>query len=129
LPDPDAKVKQVRRDGRDLRIEQDGDKLTLALVARTQQLEILWDEEHNLNALSTTPALNLNAPAANIDFNLTLPHTRWLLFTGGLLLGRRCCSGCAGGGNASVAGTSGVRCHAARGKIRNRKDNLNGTTR
>jgi hypothetical protein len=87
LPDPDAKVKQVRRDGRDLRIEQDGNKLTLALVAGTQQLEILWDEEHNLNALSTTPALNLNAPAVNIDLNLTLPHTRWVLFTGGPLLG------------------------------------------
>ncbi|MFW6387108.1 MAG: hypothetical protein ACOC0G_00365, partial [Thermodesulfobacteriota bacterium] len=87
LPDPDVEVKQVRRNGRDLRIEQDGNKLTLALEAGTQQLEIRWDQEHNLNALSTTPALNLNAPAANIDLNLTLPQTRWLLFTGGPLLG------------------------------------------
>lgn len=87
LPSADIKVTQIRRNGREVRIEQNGAELTLPLQGGTQQLEIIWNREHNIEILSTIPEVNLKAPTVNIDLNLTLPQTRWVLLTGGPLMG------------------------------------------
>ncbi|MDY0292232.1 MAG: hypothetical protein RBR02_07860 [Desulfuromonadaceae bacterium] len=87
LPSAEVKVEQVRHNGREIRIEQNGSQLILPLQGGAQQVEITWSREHSLALLSTTPELNLNAPVVNIDLNLTLPQTRWVLFTGGPLMG------------------------------------------
>jgi len=87
LPSTDVEVEQVRRNGTEIRIEQEGTQLSLPLQKGTQNLDIIWNQEHPLGIFSTTPELNLNAPGANIGLNLTLPQTRWVLFAGGPLMG------------------------------------------
>ncbi|MFO7831140.1 MAG: hypothetical protein R6V18_04040 [Desulfuromonadaceae bacterium] len=87
LPSPDVEVEQVRRNGREIRIEQEGAQLTLPLQGGTQQVKIIWKREHDLATVSPTPELKLNAPAVNIGLNLTLPQTRWVLFAGGPIMG------------------------------------------
>ncbi|MCA1800177.1 MAG: hypothetical protein LC650_02680, partial [Actinobacteria bacterium] len=87
LPSADVEVAQVRRNGREIRIEQEGTQLALPLQKGTQNLEIIWNQEHPLGIFSTTSELNLKAPGANIGLNLILPQTRWVLFTGGPLMG------------------------------------------
>lgn len=87
LPDSDIEITQVQHNGSDIRIEQDETQLTLPLQAGIQQLDIRWQRQHSPGVWSATPKLKLNAPGVNIDLNLTLPQTRWVLFVGGPPMG------------------------------------------
>jgi hypothetical protein len=87
LPSTDINVEQVRRNGREIRIEQNGAQLILPLNKGAQEMEITWSREHELKLLSATPEIDLNAPGVNLEINLRLPQTRWVLFTGGPLMG------------------------------------------
>lgn len=87
LPEGVVEVRQVRIDGRDTRIEQKGTELAVPLHAGIQQVEISWSNQQHPGLVDKTPRIDLGAPAVNIDLNFTLPHTRWILFTGGAGLG------------------------------------------
>lgn len=87
LPASVVEVRQVRINGRDTRIEQQGTELTVPLQAGVQQIEIRWSNQQLPGQIHKTPRIDLGAPAVNLDLNFTLPQTRWILFTGGAGLG------------------------------------------
>lgn len=87
LPESGVEVRQVRIDGRDARIEQNGVELTIPLQAGMQLIEISWSSRHEPGLVQKTPQIDLGAPAVNLDLNFALPHTRWILFTGGTGIG------------------------------------------
>jgi hypothetical protein len=71
------------RDGQSLNLHARDGKVSLPIVPGTHAFELRWREDDAVSLSTTTPALALGLPAANIDLGIDLPADRWLLATTG----------------------------------------------
>ena len=85
LPE-EAKLKTVLVDGETVALGLVDGELGLPILRDDHVVEIAWQQAAELGLLTTTPIVQLGAPASNIVTTLELP-SRWLLFATGPTLG------------------------------------------
>ncbi len=86
LPD-DARLLGAQRDGQTLELNPHRGHVALPVQPGAQNFVLRFRETSALGMLSRTPAISLDAPAANIRTSLELPHDRWILWTWGPQVG------------------------------------------
>ena len=83
----DAELQGVEVDGRAEPLRLFEGRLELPLRPGAQQVIVRWRSEGPRGLLYSTPAFDLGGPSVNVATELTLPDERWVLLTGGPLLG------------------------------------------
>lgn len=83
----DAEVTSVRIDGRLQTLRADNGELTVPILPGQHGVEVQWRKAGAMGLKTTTPAIDIGAPASNIELSLTKPRDRWLLATSGPKLG------------------------------------------
>ncbi len=78
-----ADLLETRRDGQAMQLEPHDGHVTLPLQPGVQTFRLRFRDASALGMLAQTPAVSLDAPAANIRTSLELPHDRWVLWTWG----------------------------------------------
>jgi len=86
LPE-DAELTQVFIDGRSEPLRAEDGELTVPILPGEHRIALSWRSSGDVATVSRTPAVDIGAPAGNIDLFLELPVNRWLLGTGGPRLG------------------------------------------
>jgi hypothetical protein len=86
LPD-DAEVLSVTIDGRNEPLRASNGELSVPILPGEHEIEVRWRHDVSLGLTAGTPAVDLAAPAGNIELGLQLPQNRWVLFTSGPRLG------------------------------------------
>ncbi len=86
IPDG-AEVTSVSIDGRTQTMRAEAGELTLPILPGQHGIGIQWRESGAMGLRTTTPAVDIGAPASNIELSLTKPRDRWLLVTSGPRLG------------------------------------------
>ena len=86
LPDG-AEVASVQIDGRAQSLRAEGGELTLPILPGEHTVQIDWRLNGEMGLRTSTPAVDIGAPASNIELSLTKPRDRWLLGTRGPQLG------------------------------------------
>ena len=86
LPE-DAEVLSVTIDGRNEPMRAANGALSVPIVPGEHEIEVRWRHDVSLGLIAGTPAVDLAAPASNIELGLRLPENRWVLFTSGPRLG------------------------------------------
>ncbi|MGB5490543.1 MAG: hypothetical protein WBM76_06925 [Woeseiaceae bacterium] len=86
IPDG-AEVTSVSIDGRSQTMRAESGELTLPILPGQHGIEIQWQQNDEMGLISTTPVVDIGAPASNIELSLTKSRDRWLLFTSGPKLG------------------------------------------
>jgi hypothetical protein len=85
---PEAiEVLSVTLAGEKLNVRPDKGRLSLPIKPGSQQIDIHWRQNNAISLSSRTPEVGLNAAASNLKISLELPHDRWLLATGGPIVG------------------------------------------
>jgi len=84
---PAAEVTSVIIDNRAQTIRADKGQLTVPILPGSHSIRIAWRETGEMKLRTTTPAVDIGAPASNINVQLTKPGDRWLLATSGPKLG------------------------------------------
>lgn len=79
----DAQLTRARRDGQNLALALRDGHVSLPLRPGTQHYAIDLREARESGLVMRTPALDLEAPTANIHLQLDLPQDRWVLWTWG----------------------------------------------
>jgi hypothetical protein len=64
-----------------------GPKVVLPLTPGQHEVKVSWLETKSMTTRITTPKLNLDLSAANLEYSLKLPSDRWTLLTGGPVQG------------------------------------------
>lgn len=82
-----AELEQVKIDGQQQPLRQEGQRVVLALHPGTQQLELRWGEPAGSRTLLQLPSVQLGAPAVNVTTEVRVPGRRWVLFVGGGVVG------------------------------------------
>ena len=82
-----AELRAVRIDGQPQPIRAEGRRVTLPLSPGTHTATLEWREPRGIAALFEGARLELGAPAVNLGTAIALPQDRWVLATGGPLLG------------------------------------------
>ena len=82
-----AEVTQVIIDGRVEPLRADDGELTVPILPGEHNIEVHWRDDGETGARTSTPAVDIGAPASNIALHLQLPRSRWLLATNGPRLG------------------------------------------
>ncbi|MCH8158667.1 MAG: hypothetical protein IIA08_02225 [Proteobacteria bacterium] len=82
-----AEVTSVVIDGRAQTMRADAGQLTVPILPGSHTIHISWREIGEMGLRTTTPEIDIGAPASNINVQLTTPHDRWLLATSGPKLG------------------------------------------
>jgi hypothetical protein len=83
----DAEVTAVSIDGRPQTLRADNGELTLPILPGQHSIDISWRAAGKMGFRTRTPAIDLGAPASNIEISLSRPNDRWLLGTTGPQLG------------------------------------------
>lgn len=86
LPE-DADVTSVSIDGRPQTLRAENGELTLPISPGEHTINVNWRAPGEMGFRTTTPLIDIGAPASNIDMSLTKPRDRWLLGTRGPQLG------------------------------------------
>jgi hypothetical protein len=86
LPE-NAEVTSVAIDGRDQTLRAEEGELTLPILPGEHSVSIAWRAGGEMSLRTTTPDIDLGAPAGNIDLSLQVPSDRWLIGTRGPQLG------------------------------------------
>jgi hypothetical protein len=86
LPD-DSEVLSVTIDGRNEPLRASNGELSVPILPGEHDIEVRWRHDVSLGLTAGTPAVDLAAPAGNIELGLQLPQNRWVLFTSGARLG------------------------------------------
>ncbi len=84
---PAAEVTSVIIDNRARTMRADNGQLTVPILPGSHSINIAWRETGEMGLRTTTPVIDIGAPASNINVQLTKPRDRWLLATGGPKLG------------------------------------------
>jgi len=79
----DAYLLGAQRDGQPLELNLRDGRVALPVQPGTQSFVLRFRETSALGMLSRTPAVALDAHAANIQTSLALPRDRWVLWTWG----------------------------------------------
>ncbi|MGH8584249.1 MAG: hypothetical protein ACREWG_16050 [Gammaproteobacteria bacterium] len=82
-----AKLQQVTLGGVVQPVRQQGRQVILPLVPGTQLAQLRWRSPDGIDSRYRSPEVHLGAPSVNHSLNLTLGDDRWVLHTGGPLLG------------------------------------------
>ncbi|MGB5257168.1 MAG: hypothetical protein WBN44_07925 [Woeseiaceae bacterium] len=82
-----AEVTSVSIDGRSQTLRADAGELTVPILPGKHGIEIRWRETGEMGVRTYTPAVDVGAPASNIELTLTKPRDRWLLSSSGPKLG------------------------------------------
>jgi hypothetical protein len=82
-----AEVTSVTIDGRSQTMRAENGELTLPILPGEHSIQVQWRASGEMGVRTTTPAVDLDAPASNIQMSLTKPRDRWLLGTSGPELG------------------------------------------
>ncbi|MGC1547606.1 MAG: hypothetical protein WA777_03685 [Rhodanobacter sp.] len=80
---PGAELLGATRDGEQISLAIRDGKLSLPLLPDQHRYELRLREPHGVAMSVRTPSIGLNAAAANIALNQTLPEDRWVLWTWG----------------------------------------------
>lgn len=83
----DAEVLSVSRNGEAINLRPENGLLRLPIEPGVQQLEVRFRDNRALPWRARTPQIQLNAPAANLTLQLSLPADRWVMWTAGPRLG------------------------------------------
>ena len=86
LPDG-AEVTSVQIDGRSQSLRAESGELTLPILPGEHTIQVDWRRSGEMGLRTLTPAVDIGAPASNIELSLTKPRDRWLLGTRGPQLG------------------------------------------
>lgn len=68
-------------------LQQNGRQVIFPLSPGNQTITLSWKQPEGISSHFTMPELNLGIPSVNVETILTLPRDRWVLFTGGGLVG------------------------------------------
>jgi hypothetical protein len=82
-----AELLSVTKDHTALNLPLHDGKLVLPITAADQVFEIRWRQSGGAGFVNRTPAVNLDASAANISTRLQLPRDRWVLMAFGPRVG------------------------------------------
>lgn len=82
-----AELTQVWIDGNVEPLRAEDGELTVPVLPGEHRIAVSWRMSGDIGTVTRTPAVDVGAPASNIDLSLTLPPNRWLLGTGGPPLG------------------------------------------
>jgi len=82
-----ADVTSVSIDGRPQTLRADNGELTLPISPGEHSINVNWRAVGEMGLRTTTPFIDIGAPASNIEMSLTKPRDRWLLATRGPQLG------------------------------------------
>jgi hypothetical protein len=82
-----ARVTAVTVDGDALGVRPEGGALSLPVLPGEHSVKIAWDEAEGTGWLTRTAAVDVGAPASNLEFALTVPEDRWVLYAWGPGLG------------------------------------------
>ncbi len=82
LPE-DAEVTEVLIDGSAEPIRAEQGVLTVPVVPGEHTVSVRWQSDRPAGTAIRTPAVDLGAPASNIELGVSLPGNRWLLATSG----------------------------------------------
>ncbi len=82
LPDG-AELQKLVIDGLEQALPQRRDQVRIPLRPGEQQVAVHWRTPGELQLRTGTPRPELGRPLRNIDLELAMPPSRWLLFTGG----------------------------------------------
>ncbi len=86
LPDG-AEIKNVTIDGAEQSLRAEDGELTLPILPGEHSVLVTWRTADGAALKTTTPVVDLGAPASNIDLGMTVPASRWVLGTSGPKLG------------------------------------------
>ncbi|MDR1935461.1 MAG: hypothetical protein LBS49_07755 [Candidatus Accumulibacter sp.] len=84
---PELEVLDVQRDGTRLNLQARENRLSLPVSPGTQSYAIVMRRQGDAGVSSTSPAIDLGLPAANIDLLMTLGERRWILAARGPAIG------------------------------------------
>ncbi|NNC57479.1 MAG: hypothetical protein HKO12_07955, partial [Woeseiaceae bacterium] len=82
-----AEVTSVSIDGRSQTMRAENGELTLPILPGEHGIQVDWRQGGEMGLRTTTPSVDIGAPASNIEMSLTKPRDRWLLGTRGPQLG------------------------------------------
>jgi hypothetical protein len=80
-------VTRVMLDGVPEPLRADDGALTVPILPGKHSIEIHWRSDGEIGLRTSTPAVDIGAPASNITLQAELPRNRWLLATSGPKLG------------------------------------------
>ncbi len=83
----DAEVTGVAIDNQAQTLRAEGGALTVPILPGEHSIQIDWRESGAMSLFTSTPGVDIGAPASNITMSLTRPRDRWLLGTRGPELG------------------------------------------
>ncbi len=79
----DARVTNVSLDGVEVPLRPEGGELSIALLPGEHEVMVGWQSSDGEAFRLQPPAVDLRAPASNIETTLELPQTRWPLYAFG----------------------------------------------
>lgn len=82
-----AEVTSVLIDGRAQTIRAEEGQLTLPILPGNHHIVVNWRESGGMGLISSTPEIDIGAPASNINMTVSKSQDRWLLATSGPKLG------------------------------------------
>jgi hypothetical protein len=83
----DTEISSVNVDGQNLPVRKDGERVILTLKPGPQTAVIQWRENKNLGLIVQGPKIQLPVESANVSTTMTVPDSRWVLWTGGPMQG------------------------------------------
>lgn len=76
-------VREVKLQGVSLPVRKDGERYLIGLQPGAQKVELSWSIDEKLAMNAGFPAVRIPADAANVISSLTVPESRWILWTTG----------------------------------------------
>jgi len=76
---PTARVTSVNFDGRPQQLRPEKGELPLSLAPGAHAMDITWEESGDVSMLTHPAAVDLQSPASNLSFSVSLPDSRWIL--------------------------------------------------
>lgn len=86
LPE-EARLEEVRIEGRVQPVRQSGAQVTLPLSPGRQRFDLLWREARGIGTLFRSSRIDLGSPSVNHALSISFGNDRWLLLAGGPTLG------------------------------------------
>lgn len=78
-----AQITSLSRDGKDMPVRMDGDRVVIPLRPGEQDVRIAWKTSVALTSRAQVEPVTLPVESANINTTVTMPGNRWVLWTGG----------------------------------------------
>jgi hypothetical protein len=80
-------LKSVQIDGKPYFLKVEQGEVILPLKAKSQDVTLSWRQKSTIAPLYHFPKIDLKKPSSNNTLTLALPQNRWILWTGGPVLG------------------------------------------